>query len=163
MLEKWATYWKNLYADYRAVAIDVVEDARQRPLKAVFMVSAAAAVTCCAISNPDEKSFKDQILRSASDLILVSPQQQNLISSEHMLHLRNKWNERRLRRLNLLLFSLMYEDKNSSSCCTYDSSCKYIDMSWFDFKDHIIDVGFLNMWWILHHNMKDYDVNYNEL
>lgn len=160
MRERWMTYWKGVWSDYTTVAKDVVEDARLRPAKAVVMALTAVAASYCAVCNPDEKSFADQLLSSSADLGMVSPELQNHKSAEHVMLLRSEFNERRLHRLNLLLCSIIYLDKNSQHVCTYDADCTYLRSSLRHFVNHIVDVGFLNRWWILGKNMDNYDVNY---
>lgn len=94
------------------------------------------------------------------DLILVSPTLQRKESAEHLQLIQTHYNYDEIRRMNLLLFSLIWIDNHANQCKTYVNICDYMKLSWLEFKDKIIDVGFLNEWWMLSKNMADYDVNY---
>lgn len=94
------------------------------------------------------------------DLILVNPSLQRKQSAEHLHFIQENYNIDQIRRLNLLLFSIIWIDKHGNQCKTYENICDYLKISWMEFKDNIIDIGFLNQWWILSKNMEDYDINY---
>lgn len=159
LMEKWKTYWKGVWRDYTTVAKEVVEDAKNRPLKATAILSTFSAATYCAIHNPDETSFTDQLLSSSAELGMVTPYMQNKESAMHILFLRNERNERRLKRFSFLVFSLMIIDDNCDKCSTYESACKYLGTPLQQFFSQVVDFGFLDRWWILHRYMENYDVN----
>lgn len=61
--EKWFLYWKNLYLDYRAAAVDAAKESKEKPFKTVTILSSLAFAYYCNRNNPDEVSFKDTYLR----------------------------------------------------------------------------------------------------
>lgn len=63
IVEKWIKYWKNLYTDYKEVAIDLRKDAKEKPIKAIGILSTFAFLGFCAKTNPDEISFRDAVLK----------------------------------------------------------------------------------------------------
>lgn len=160
MVDRWKIYWKNLLSDYSTVAKDIITDSRERPIKAMTILSIAVAAGYCASHNPDETNFTDKLLNYSADLGTVSSELHNQDSAEHVMRLRNIFNERRLLRQNLLLCSVLYLDDNSQYCCTYDAKCSYLKSSIIQLVNRIVDIGFLDKWWILDKNMENYDVNY---
>lgn len=154
------TLWKQICMDYIKVAESSVKFVLERPGQSLGVATVTGIFTSFAVLNPDEKCFKAQFLSSSADLGTVTPQLQNIRSVSHLQWLRMENNLRRLRRINFILFSLMYTVDKSEYCCKYDTSCTYLFPSLWKCKDRIVDIGFLNRWWILEKRMENYDVNY---
>lgn len=162
--EKWKVrlvkYWKNLYRDYFEVASDIVKDARDRPLRAIFLLWGSSFLFVSAQLNPNDQHFHQAIRSATNDLILVSEKLQNRKAANHLRLIENAINAGVLRRLNLGIMSVMWLDDYGHECTLYKCTCKYLKPQWRNFHQRVVDVGFWNKWWILDEAMIDYDVNY---
>lgn len=58
----WIKFWKNVFNDYREVAKDVRNDVRAKPVKAFCMLTGAAFLGCCYVSNPNEIDFRSDCI-----------------------------------------------------------------------------------------------------
>ncbi|XP_034936752.1 mitochondrial import inner membrane translocase subunit Tim29 [Chelonus insularis] len=161
-LDNWKRYWKGLYLDYKDVAVDIFNECKNRPIRAVTYLSLLG--TCCYFHrvNPDECSFREALLQNSMRLMFVGENNRNPVSVEHIAHMTQCFNENIIRRANLGIISFIWLDNYSNHCCQYKSLCPYLKPQYINFYERIVDVGFLSKWWILEEKMKDYDVNDNE-
>jgi hypothetical protein len=77
----------------------------------------------------------------------------------------NLWrcfNAGQVRVTDFYLFSLAWRDKYSSESAAFAARCDYTGVSYFEWKDHVLDVGFLGTWWSLRRAMLEADVNTEE-
>ncbi|OXU24874.1 hypothetical protein TSAR_011918 [Trichomalopsis sarcophagae] len=152
-------YWKNLYTDYKEVALDIVKECRERPIKASIYATIAGGSYYCAKHNPDEVSFREQLISSSLKIGLVGEPIRNPVSVFYTKWLEQCYNEGIIRRLNLGVISFVWLDNYDKGCALYKTVCPYLKPRYVTFYQRIVDVGFLDNWWILDNSMTDYDVN----
>ncbi|EZA57713.1 hypothetical protein X777_00813 [Ooceraea biroi] len=157
VLERWAKYWHSLYVDYKDVAIDVAKDCRERPIRAAMYATRGCFYS--SRHNPDETMFREQLLQSSTKLIQVGELVRNPVSVQHIKWLEQCYNEGIVRRLNLGILSLIWLDNYDKDCSVYRAVCPYLKPRYVTFHERIVDIGFLDNWWLLEMKMKDYDVN----
>ena len=83
-------------------------------------------------------------------------------SEKYLTWVEQCYNEGTIRRLNLGIVSFMWLDNFDSASAVYKAICPYLKPRYVTFQQRIIDVGFMDNWWILEHKMRDYDVNESE-
>ncbi|XP_053572019.1 mitochondrial import inner membrane translocase subunit Tim29 [Bombina bombina] len=159
---KMATWVKSLLHDYSEACKDIVVGAKERPGKAAFYITLLAGAGVCSSKAPSEDSFQCAVLDASASLLLLSAWTRSGKSDQHVQRLTNLWNQGRLRYLNLIFFSLIYETPYDSECDLYPASCPHLQPRWKDFPSRVLDIGFFSHWWFLHFKMKDYDVNEEE-
>ncbi|KAF2880487.1 hypothetical protein ILUMI_25694 [Ignelater luminosus] len=159
-MENWVKYWKNVFIDYKAVAVDVKEDMSNKPVKAICIFSFLGSLAYFAKNNPDEVNFRDACLSAANQLMLVHPNLQKQEPVQYLKAIEQCHNQKKLKRLNIGIASIIWTDYYSDSCHIYQADCPHLQVQYKHFKDQMLDIGFLNRWWILNHKMKNYDVNY---
>ena len=150
--------------DYYHVAKDVIQDAKDRPLMASLVAAALAAGYTAYRTNPDERCFRDQLITYVHDMGMVDPVIRHPPAYEHVHHLYDVWNEGRLRRLNLIFLSILWQHDYARQCGHYLSQCQYTQprLSSFLTGGRILDVGIFGRWRVLDHKLLDYDVNPEE-
>lgn len=116
----------------------------------------------CAIHNPDELSFREQLIKSCLKIGLVGEPIRNPISVFYTKWLEQCYNEGIIRHLNLGVVSFVWLDNYDRGCALYKTMCPYLKPRYVTFYQRIVDVGFLDNWWILENSMTDYDVNDSE-
>lgn len=159
-VEKWLKYWKTVYTDYREVALEVKKDIKQKPLKALILGTTFTGLYFSAKHNPDGVSFRDAYLKAANEILLVHPSCQRKEAVEHLKNIEIYYNNHTIRRLNCGVASIMWIDDFSDECSTFEAQCSYLKLQYSKFTSRILDVGFLDNWWILSNKMIDYDINY---
>lgn len=61
------------------------------------------------------------------------------------------------------LFSIMWLDNYDRRLGLFEAQCEYLQPTYFEIlQQRIVDVGFLNRWWLLQKNIKNFDVNDEE-
>ncbi|XP_058061679.1 mitochondrial import inner membrane translocase subunit Tim29 [Anopheles bellator] len=159
IVEKWATYWKNLAIDYREMVIDTGRGMRDRPVRSTVYLTLLTAAGYSGANNPSERDFYDQFRRSYNELSLVHPTCQNPVASQHVTFLERCHNEGLLRRLSLGVVSFMWLDNYDKGLATYKAICPYLKPRYLTFHERIVDVGFNGRWRLLERKMLDYDIN----
>ncbi|XP_056648998.1 mitochondrial import inner membrane translocase subunit Tim29 [Diorhabda sublineata] len=158
-IEKWFNYWKLLARDYKDVGVNLKMEVRQKPLKAATYFTGISFLSYCVTSNPDLRSFKSKYIESANELALVNPSLTNPTSVTHLKYIEKCFNANLIRYINLGVFSIVWVDEFSKDCDTYECKCSYLQVPYRHFGTRILDVGFLNTWWVISRRMLDYDVN----
>ncbi|XP_023022685.2 mitochondrial import inner membrane translocase subunit Tim29 [Leptinotarsa decemlineata] len=158
--EKWIKYWKQLANDYTEVAINLKTEMRQKPIKSVTYITGLGLMGYCMSHNPDLQSFRAKYVQCSNELALVNSSIANPESLRHLKYVEQCFNANLIRYTNLGILSIIWVDEFSSECDTYESNCSYLQVPYRKLGDRIIDVGFLNIWWITSRKMLDYDINY---
>ncbi|XP_069802958.1 mitochondrial import inner membrane translocase subunit Tim29 isoform X2 [Dendropsophus ebraccatus] len=153
---------KSLLRDYKEACKDIVVGAKDRPGKATLYLSLLAGVGVCSSMAPPEDSFRCSLLEASSSLLLLSPWTRSGRSDGHVQRLIDLNNQGRLRYINLLVLSLVYEAPYDPDCDLYNSQCPHLQPRISDFPGRVLDIGFLGHWWLLKNKMKDFDVNEDE-
>lgn len=83
----------------------------------------------------------------------------NPMSVQYVQWLGQCYNEGIVRRMNLGIVSLIWLDDYDEMCSLYKAVCPYLKTRYLTFYQRVVDIGFLDKWWILDNKMEDYDVN----
>ncbi|XP_014226298.1 mitochondrial import inner membrane translocase subunit Tim29 [Trichogramma pretiosum] len=156
-------FWKNVYRDYKDVAIDVYTECKEKPLKLLTYLTVGTSLTYCAQHNPDERCFKEQLVRSEEKLLSLGEPLRNPSSVYYVKWLHQSENEGTIRVLNCIFFSLLWLDNYDQRVAVYKAQCDALQPGLLDFHKRIIDIGFLDYWWVLENSMIDYDINNDNL
>lgn len=159
IVEKWGSYWKALFRDYRDVTIDIFKFARDKPIRASAIGGVAASLVYCSKRNPDDTAFMNQLRLHNATLVLVSDECRSPVSSQYVTFLERCHNEGILRRLNIGVASVLWLDNFDRAVCLYKATCKHTKYDLLTWHDRVIDIGFLDKWWKLEKAMEDYDIN----
>ncbi|XP_011860964.1 PREDICTED: uncharacterized protein C19orf52 homolog [Vollenhovia emeryi] len=158
-LERGARYWHSLLMDYKDAAFDTAKDCWQHPARTAMYITLLGSCVYSNRHNPDETVFREQLVQSSMKLIQVGEPIRNPVSVQHIKWLEQCYNEGLIRRLNLGVLSLIWLDNYDRDCSLYKAVCPYLKPRYATFHERIVDVGFLEKWWLLESKMKDYDVN----
>nr|CAD7404638.1 unnamed protein product [Timema cristinae] len=154
-----ALYWKNLYLDYREVAVETYSKSKKKPKKTLAIFTGVGILGYCASTTPDELKYRDQLLMSSNDMTLVGESIRNPHASRYLDQVEKYYDLGVVRNISLGILSVMWLDNYDSSCGIYSSQCDYLKPRFTEMIDRVLDVGFLGRWWILHNIMRDFDVN----
>lgn len=153
-------YLKNLANDYKSVALDTVQDCKDRPVKATLYGGLLSFLFAAYKTNPDEASFREQLIDAYVDMGLVNPVVRNPAAYEHVDHLNQLDSARVLKSINFAFFTLIVRLDYDPKCGVYVSQCDYLKPSYFSYlTERVVDVGVLGSWRVLNHKLRDYDVN----
>ncbi|XP_017775101.1 PREDICTED: uncharacterized protein C19orf52 homolog [Nicrophorus vespilloides] len=160
MAENWVRYWKNVCRDYKDVAGDVIKESREKPSKAILIGSTAGLLVYCAKHNPNSTHFRDAYIKAANDVSLVHPSLTKEETMDHLKYIEKCYNNQLIRHTSLGFISFIWVDNNSDKCAAFQTQCSYLQLKYSEIINRIIDVGFLDTWWMLAKKMTDYDINY---
>lgn len=159
VVEKWVGYWKQLGRDYTDVALDVCRQAKERPLKASVIGTGLGSIYYLAKHNPDESDFIEQLRENNTKLYLVHEEAMNPKTKEYMKFIHAAYNQGIIRKISIGIGSFLWLADYDKGLALYKSTCSYLGPEYLTFYQRIIDVGFLDTWWVLEGSMKDYDIN----
>jgi len=162
IVERWKQYWESVAKDYYESTVGIGTYARANPIKSSLAVATASCAYYCASTNPDEHSYRSEILDCANTMLYISPAVRNPSTVKHLEYIEKCYNVGVVKRLNLLLFSVIWIDEFNNDIQAYKANCKYLKPSVLSVHQRAVDIGFLNVWWSLKKIMVDYDVNPEE-
>lgn len=113
-------------------------------------------------TNPNESSFKEQLVNNTNDLLLLSDAIRNPRADSHTQKVMQYANAGRIRRLNLGVCSLMWLDNYEKGVDVYNAHCDPLKVGWLDLKERVVDIGIMNRWLLLQDSMTDFDINPQE-
>lgn len=152
----------RLLTDYKIAGAEIIEDGKQTPRKTIAILAGLAALFGAMKTNPDEYSFRDQLVLRTNELAMISDEIKNPLSDNHIRYLTTCYNQGLIRRLNLIFFSVMWVGDYNSDCNLYAAECSYLKPRYVTFYDRVIDVGLYGQWWNMNRKMKDMDINPDE-
>lgn len=162
-LKKVFDFYETLIDDYYNVAKDVMQDAKDKPVKATLVAGMLATSYAAYRTNPDQRCFADQLVQYVHDMGMVDPPIRHQAAFDHVHQMYRIWNERRMRRLNFIFFSVLWQDDFPPDSGHYLSQCQYLKPRITSFlTERVIDVGAFGRWRFLDHKLADYDVNPDE-
>ncbi|XP_065202457.1 mitochondrial import inner membrane translocase subunit Tim29 [Planococcus citri] len=160
LLQKWITYWKSLLNDYKDVMVEAAKHAKDHPVKSTFWLTIFSGAYTCGVMNPDENSFRAQIVNYANDLIFIGKPIRNQNTVQFLQTVESYYNSGQIRYISLGIFSVILRDFKTSANGVYKDNCSFTQPTYLEIiRDNVIDVGFFNKWWILESKMIDCDVN----
>lgn len=162
IVERWADYWKNLLHDYAEVVKDTAISVKQKPLKAAALATVLGVGTYCVKNNPDELSYRDAVISYSEEMMFVGPSVRNPVTTRYLKDIEKSYNEGTIHRLSFGLFSVIWIDDYNDCLGIYKAQCNYLGLPFYRFHERIIDIGFLNKWFVLDKYMEDFDVNPEE-
>ena len=161
-LERWGKYWKNVYIDYKDVAVDVAKDCKVHPIRTSIYTSLLGLSVYLNKHNPDECSFREHLLQNTIKVMQVGAPTRNPISVNHLKWIEQCYNEGIIRQMNLGIISLIWLDNYDKACSLYKAVCPHLKPRYITFYQRVVDIGFLDNWWLLERKMEDYDINETE-
>ncbi|CAG9859019.1 unnamed protein product [Phyllotreta striolata] len=159
-MEKWVIYWKQLARDYSDVAVNLKTEMQRKPLKSAVYITGLSTVCYCIGHNPDMRTFRAKYVECANELALVNRSLANSVAVDHLKYIEKCYNSNLIRYANLGILSIIWVDNYSEDCDTYECKCSYLQVPYRRFTERILDVGFLNTWWVISRKMLDYDINF---
>lgn len=151
-------YFKNILDDYKTVAGEIWQDMKDHPVKSVVYIGALGAVVYACKHNPDETSFRTQLLDNVTELATLGDIR-NPSTEHHVQTLVHYYNTGQTRHLNLGVCSLMWVDRFDRQVDLYEAQAKPLKVGWLDLRDRLLDIGFLDHWYWLDRAMLNYDIN----
>jgi len=155
----------DLYRDYKQVTVDVVQYIKTKPLRFTIYSCTFGGVLYGFYNNPNMATYTDQLLESCNRHSLISDLIRNERSNDYLKELMNYRNQDRLVHWNFGIVSIILAEPYSRFHDKFEKHVSNLKYRWYrpeDWKERIIDVGFLNQWYYLDRIMIDYDVNEKE-
>ncbi|XP_060851737.1 mitochondrial import inner membrane translocase subunit Tim29 [Rhopalosiphum padi] len=162
IVERWKQYWESVAKDYYESTVGIGTYAKANPIKSLLVTVTTSCAYYCATTNPDERSYRSEIIDCSNNMLYISPSVRNPSAVQHLEYIEKCYNVGVVKRLNLLLFSVIWIDEFNDDIQAYKANCKYLKPSILSVHKRAIDIGFLNVWWGLKKIMVDYDVNPEE-
>jgi len=148
--------------DYREALREVTDYGKKKPLKAALLSSLLGFGLYANRTNPDEKSYRENFLLNCHDLSQIGDPVRSDGAEKLHNYVARAYNAGLLRRLDLVVCSLIWVDNQDPAMGVFSAQCQYTQPTWADLRYRIVDVGFLGDWWISSKKMVEYDVDTRE-
>ena len=160
--ERIVNYLTMVKTDYREALREVTDYGRRKPVKATFLSSLLGLGLYANRTNPDEKSYRETFIQNCQDLSQVGDPVRSDPAGRLHDYVARAYNAGLLRRLDLVVCSLIWVDNQDKAMGVYSAQCQYLQPTWTDMRYRIVDVGFMGNWWISSRKMEEYDVDTRE-
>ena len=154
---------KDILTDYVEVARDLVQGAKQRPLKAVLYLTTTSAFTVTWRKRPDYAGYLDDVVNYANELGMCSEAVRRPSAKRYVDNISKLHSDGRLKYVNLGVVAVILKRWYSPTCANYHETCKHLQPRWWTARERVVDVGFWGRWRNLEIEMRDFDVNEEEL
>lgn len=155
-------YFKKIVDDYVWAAKETIQYAKEKPIKTSVLLSTATALGYMYSNNPTMENYASHLSIVTSDLAEVGDTLRNEVKSNQLQELLCLHTENRLRRLTIGVCSFIWVSEYPAYVDLYESHCKEVSMTWREWPQHIVDVGFLGKWWWSEEYLTDFDINPKE-
>lgn len=155
----------DLYRDYKQAFVDVFNYMKEKPLRAGVYSTVLGLASYSNVYNPDFGSYKENLLTASNTHSLISDLIRNKQSIAEVKRLMKLYSEDRLTRYNLGVCSVVMQQKHSTYNDVFEKHCSSMQSRWVylaEWKERIVDVGFLGHWYWMDKIMLDFDVNEDE-
>ena len=154
---------KEILTDYVEVAKDLIQGARQRPVKAALYLISGTAFTITWRKRPDYASYINDVVEYANELSMCSELVRRPSAKQYIDTITRQHSDGYLRYVNLGLVAIILQRSYSPSCSNYHETCKHLQPRVWTLTERVVDVGFWGQWRNLEMEMLDFDVNEEEL
>lgn len=161
-IERWKQYWESLVKDYCESTLGIGTYIKENPVRSSLASVIVSCAYYCACTNPDEHSYRSELLECTNSMLYISPSIRNPSTVQHLEYLEKCYNMGVVKRLNLVFFSVIWIVDFNDYLQAYKANCKYLKPSILSVHKRAVDIGFLNVWWNLKNIMVDYDINPEE-
>ena len=155
----------DLIRDYKQALIDTFVYIKTKPIKATFYGTMIGLTLFTSKNNPDMESYREFLLDCSNRHSLISDLIRNKQSQNFIKNVMKYNNENRLVYWNFGIFSLVLLNNYAYEYDNYEKHCSTIRPRWISidsWKERLIDIGFMNYWFVLNNVMVDFDVNEEE-
>ena len=154
---------KEILTDYVEVAKDLIQGARQRPVKAALYLISGTAFTITWKKRPDYASYINDVVEYANELSMCSELVRRPSAKQYIDTITRQHSDGYLRYVSLGLVAIILRRSCSTSCSNYHETCKHLQPRAWTVAERVVDVGFWGRWRNLEMEMLDFDVNEEEL
>lgn len=166
------TYLKNIYTDYKEVALDTARSADEKPFKALGYGILLTAALVFYKKNPTRRDYESTLIELGNEIIMCG--QVHSARSEYYLdEVKKLINMGLIEYRSFVFFSLIMIRKFNESDCNYESHCAPLlnpnKLNVFNVPNlglrsvsRIVDIGFLGQWRYLSKYFRDFDVDERE-
>ncbi|XP_067930334.1 mitochondrial import inner membrane translocase subunit Tim29-like [Watersipora subatra] len=159
---KIGSYFKRMYADYKFSATETVNLFKEKPIRMSFYTTVAAVTGYFFAHNPSMQDYEAHLATMTCDLAEVSSTLRNEEKSAQIQTLINYSSHGRLRRFTLGVCCFIWVSDYPKYVDLYEAHCKEVQMTWREFPNYIVDIGFLNRWLWSEQYITDFDINPKE-
>jgi Translocase of the Inner Mitochondrial membrane 29 len=108
-------------------------------------------------------NYRASLIEAHTDMGYTSVSIQNKKTIAYLKTMEDYHNSGVIRYFSFGLFSIMWVDNYDKHLGLFEAQCDYLKPTYLEIlQKRIVDVGFMNRWWLLKKNMKDFDVNDEE-
>ncbi|KAK7794345.1 hypothetical protein R5R35_011278 [Gryllus longicercus] len=162
VIERAGIFLKNVAIDYKEVFSETYDRAKKFPIKMSLYAGVMGIGAYCAAVNPDETSFRDQLLLNQQKIMMLADPIRNPLPLGKMKQIEIYYNQGRMRIFSFGIVSFMWVHDHDDRTALFEAKCEYLSPTLMSYPSRVVDIGFWGKWWLLSRYMEDYDINPEE-
>lgn len=135
---------------------------KEKPIKSILLISTTSTLGYMYANNPSMDNYCTHLSVITSDLAEAGDALRNEEKSNQLQKLISLHGQNRLRRLTLGVCSFIWVSEHPTCVDLYESHCKQVKMTWREWPQYIVDVGFMGRWHWSEEYHTDFDINPEE-
>lgn len=151
-----------MYEDYKFAGKETIDLFKQKPVRMSVYMTLVTASGYLFSTNPTMKDYEAHLADMTCDLAEVGEDLLNKEKNSQAQQLIHLHTQGRIRRFTLGVCSLIWYTDFPAYVSLYETQCKEVRMSWFDWPKYIVDIGVHNRWIWSEKYMIDFDINPDE-
>ena len=154
---------KAILVDYAHVFKDLFTSARSHPLKATAYISVGSLLVAAVKKRPDYTQYLNDVLTYGNELSMCSDMVRNPTAVNYIDDIIKHHYDRSLTYINLGVVALIMRNPHSAQCSNFRETCSSLQPRLWTCGERVMDVGVWGRWLLLDTNLKDFDVNTEQL
>lgn len=148
--------------DYKRASLDTVYLFRDKPFRMTAYVTMAVATTYMYKNNPSMDDYETHLATMTADIAEVGADIRDNAKCKQVQQITHHHTHDRLKRFTFGVCSVIWISDYPAYVDLYEAKDKNVKMTWSEWPNYIIDVGFLGRWRWSEKFMEDFDINPEE-
>ncbi len=154
---------KAILTDYAQVFKDLFISARKHPFKTTVYISLGSLLVAAVKKRPDYTLYLNDVLVYGNELSMCSEAVRNPSAVNYIDDIITHHYDRGLTYINLGVVALIMRKSRSAHCSNFHETCSSLQPRLWTCGERVMDVGVWGHWLLLDTNLKDFDVNTEQL
>lgn len=162
-LSKMGQPLRALLSDYADVFKDLFSSCLNRPVKTLVYLSVAGGLSLGCVNRPDMRAYVNDVLEYSNELSMCSAAIRSPKAKRYIDSLITMETDGYLQCVNVGIASLIIRKHHSTYCSNYHKTCPSLQPRSWTVHERVVDIGVWGQWLLLETEMKDYDINSEQL
>ena len=154
---------RAILTDYADVFTDLFKSSWKHPFRTVAYISIGSLIIAAVSKRPDYNGYLNDVLGYSNELSMCSDLVRNPKAKRYIDNIITMHSDGYLTYINLGVVALIKRRAHSAHCSNFHETCPSLQPRVWRSVERVVDVGVWGRWLLLDTELKDYDINEEEL